>query len=41
LDFKADILMLDVPQRAQYVFRLDVKDPHKPLLTVRSKAGPN
>ena len=38
LDFKADILILEVPQRAQYVFRIDVRDPHKPLLTVRPYA---
>lgn len=41
LDSNADILILEVSQRAQYVFRLDVRDPHKPLLTVRSKTAPN
>jgi CubicO group peptidase (beta-lactamase class C family) len=38
LGFKADILMLDVPQRGQYAFSVDVRNPRTPLLTVRRRA---
>ncbi|MEO7207337.1 MAG: serine hydrolase [Steroidobacteraceae bacterium] len=41
LDLKADILILEVSKLGRYVFRVDVRDPHKPLLTVRPKAGLN
>jgi hypothetical protein len=32
-----DVLTLKVPQRAPYVFRVDVRDPRSPLLTVGLK----
>jgi hypothetical protein len=37
-DFNGENLVLEVPLRAAYVFRLNVKDPHSPLITVRRQA---